>query len=125
MPTPGVPPVSVEDLRALIIPAAGIAIVTFTDGVLTARAFAARRGQEVEAAELRGRGLQHRRRADTRFSGSSSSSMPPSPTSSVAALYSLIALGLVVIVMVFARVGCWPCFDRRSSRRFGGICRYT
>ncbi len=29
--TPGVPPVSVEDLRALIIPAAGIAIVTFTD----------------------------------------------------------------------------------------------
>lgn len=106
LPTPGVPPVSVEDLRALIIPAAGIAIVTFTDGVLTARAFAARRGQEVNAnAELRAVGACNIAAGLTHgfpVSSSSSRTALADVVGGRTQLYSLIALGLVVIVMVFA-----------------------
>ena len=50
----GVPGIGVADLSALVIPAAGIAIVAFSDNVLTARTFAARHGQQIDAnAELR------------------------------------------------------------------------
>ncbi len=101
LPTPGVPPVSGGDLRALIIPAARIAIVTFTDGVDT-RLRHARRGQEVSNAnaELRAVGRTASPPGDTRFP------VVQQPyrlrrrrrwrTSC-----SLITLGLVVIVMVF------------------------
>ena len=47
-----------NDLATLIIPAAGIAIVAFSDNVLTARRFAARKGEEIDAnAELRAVGI--------------------------------------------------------------------
>lgn len=54
LPTVAVPDVSVKELLALIIPASGIAIVAFSDNVVTARIFALRKGQEIDAnAELR------------------------------------------------------------------------
>ena len=50
--------IPLADLSALLIPAAGIAIVAFSDNVLTARTFAARHGQRVDAnAELRALGV--------------------------------------------------------------------
>jgi high affinity sulfate transporter 1 len=56
-PTLGVPRVDPSDVVALILPAVGIAIVAFSDNVLTARAFAARDGEEIDAnAELRALG---------------------------------------------------------------------
>ncbi|MCV7300472.1 sulfate permease [Mycobacterium barrassiae] len=56
-PTLGVPRVDPGDVVALILPAVGIAIVAFSDNVLTARAFAAREGEEIDAnAELRALG---------------------------------------------------------------------
>ncbi|WP_237567996.1 SulP family inorganic anion transporter [Mycolicibacterium lacusdiani] len=55
---PGLPIVSSDALRELIVPALGIAIVAFSDDVLTARGFAARTGDDVDAnAELRALGL--------------------------------------------------------------------
>lgn len=58
LPTPGVPAISLADLTALLIPSVGIAIVAFNDNVLTARTFAARHGQRIDAnAELRALGV--------------------------------------------------------------------
>ncbi|MBK1787385.1 SulP family inorganic anion transporter [Prauserella cavernicola] len=48
LPVPGLSSVSSADLLALALPAAGIAIVGFSDNVLTARAFAGRAGHGVE-----------------------------------------------------------------------------
>ena len=58
LPTPGLPGIGLSELSTLVIPAAGIAIVAFSDNVLTARTFAARHGQRVDAnAELRALGV--------------------------------------------------------------------
>lgn len=57
LPLPGWPIVSGEEVRALIVPAMGIAVVAFSDNVLTARAFASRTGADVDPqAELRALG---------------------------------------------------------------------
>jgi high affinity sulfate transporter 1 len=48
LPLPELPPVTAADLADLLLPALGIAIVGYSDNVLTARAFAARKGQEVD-----------------------------------------------------------------------------
>ena len=49
---------ALTDLATLIVPAVGIAIVAFSDNVLTARAFATRRSEEIDAnAELRALGI--------------------------------------------------------------------
>lgn len=56
-PTLALPGPSREELKALVLPAAGIAVVAFSDNMLTARAFAAKAGDEIDAnAELRALG---------------------------------------------------------------------
>jgi high affinity sulfate transporter 1 len=55
---PGVPTVHASDIASLMLPATGIALVAFSDNVLTARAFAARDGDDVDVgAELRALGV--------------------------------------------------------------------
>ncbi len=49
LPIPRVPDLSMSDLRDLLLPAIGIAMVAFTDNVLTARAFATRGRYDVDA----------------------------------------------------------------------------
>lgn len=57
-PNVGLPDVALGDVASLLLPAVGIAIVAFSDNVLTARAFAARTGAEIDAnAELRALGV--------------------------------------------------------------------
>ena len=48
LPVPGLPALSVDDLVALLLPAVGVAIVGYSDNVLTARAFATRRGENID-----------------------------------------------------------------------------
>ncbi|MGW6427590.1 SulP family inorganic anion transporter [Nocardia sp. NPDC055053] len=48
LPTPGLPAMAMADVMALLLPAAGLAVVGFSDNALTARAFAARHGQHVQ-----------------------------------------------------------------------------
>ncbi|MFD4428723.1 SulP family inorganic anion transporter [Nocardia sp. NPDC058497] len=48
LPTPGLPAIAMADVMALLLPAAGLAVVGFSDNALTARAFAARHGQHVQ-----------------------------------------------------------------------------
>ena len=57
LPTPRVPPVSAAQVAALLLPAVGVAIVGYSDNVLTARAFASRNRYPIDAnAELRALG---------------------------------------------------------------------
>ncbi|MFC7493580.1 MULTISPECIES: SulP family inorganic anion transporter [unclassified Nocardioides] len=48
VPTPGLPDVDVGTVAALLAPALGVAFVGYTDNVLTARAFASKRGEVVD-----------------------------------------------------------------------------
>ena len=107
LPTPSLPGVGWADLSALVIPAAGIAIVAFSDNVLTARTFAARHSQRVDAnAELRalgvcnvGTGLLH----GFPVSSSGSRTALGDALGSRTQLYSVVSLVLVVVVMVAGR----------------------
>lgn len=49
LPVPSVPQVAAADVGKLLLPAVGIALVGFSDMVLTSRAFAARHGDTVDA----------------------------------------------------------------------------
>jgi sulfate permease, SulP family len=49
LPVPGLPDVAAADLTSLIGPAVGVAFVAYTDNILTGRAFAARKGETVDA----------------------------------------------------------------------------
>ena len=92
---------------ALLIPAAGIAIVAFSDNVLTARTFAVRHGQDVDAnAELRalgvcnvGAGLMH----GFPVSSSGSRTALGDALGSRSQLYSVVALVSVLVVMLAGR----------------------
>ncbi len=107
LPTPGLPGVPLADFSTLLIPAAGIAIVAFSDNVLTARTFAARHGQRVDAnAELRalgvcnvGTGLLH----GFPVSSSGSRTALGDALGSRTQLYSVVTLVFVLLVMVAGR----------------------
>ena len=49
LPIPRLPSISAADLTALLLPALGVALVGYTDAVLTGRAFATRRHERVDA----------------------------------------------------------------------------
>ena len=104
---PGLAAIPLADLTALLIPAAGIAIVAFNDNVLTARAFAVRHGQDIDAnAELRalgvcnvGAGMMH----GFPVSSSGSRTALGDAIGSRTQLYSLVTLAFVLVVMLFGR----------------------
>jgi len=104
---PAVSGISVTDIGALVLPAVGIAIVGFSDNVLTARAFAARRGERIDAdQELRalaaaniGSGLLH----GFPVSSSGSRTALGAAVGSRTQLYSLMALATVALTVLFAR----------------------
>ncbi len=107
LPTPGLPGIGLSELSTLVIPAAGIAIVAFSDNVLTARTFAARHDQRVDAnAELRalgvcnvGAGLLH----GFPVSSSGSRTALGDTLGSRTQLYSVFSLAFVLLVMVAGR----------------------
>lgn len=107
LPVPGVTGIPLTDLAALLVPAGGIAIVAFSDNVLTARTFAARKGQYIDAnAELRalgvsnlGAGLAH----GFPVSCSGSRTAVGDAVGSRTQLYSVVTLVVLVIVMLTAR----------------------
>jgi MFS superfamily sulfate permease-like transporter len=107
LPIPGVTGIPAAELVALVIPALGIAIVGFSDNVLTARAFGARQGQNVDAnAELRalglcnlGGGLMH----GFPMSSSGSRTAIGNAVGSRTQLFSLVSLVCLLAVMLTAR----------------------
>ncbi|WP_330230740.1 sulfate permease [Nocardia sp. NBC_00508] len=107
IPAPGLNSVAMNDVAALILPAVGIAVVAFSDNVLTARAFAARHGYRVEAntelaalgAANLGAGLLH----GFPVSCSASRTTIADAMGARTQLYSLVTLGGVLAVLFGAR----------------------
>ncbi|OXM45416.1 SulP family inorganic anion transporter [Amycolatopsis alba] len=106
LPVPGVPALSATDLPDLLLPAVGIAIVGFSDNVLTARAFAGKHGDRVDAdRELRAlaasnvtSGLLH----GFPVSSSGSRTALAMAMGARTQLYSITALGTVLATVFFA-----------------------
>ncbi|MGK2865706.1 MAG: SulP family inorganic anion transporter [Mycobacterium sp.] len=102
--TLGLPAVSVSELLALSGPALGIAVVAFSDNVLTARTFASRKGETVDAnAELRALGACNLATGVTQgfpVSSSGSRTALGDAVGSRTQLYSLVMLVTVVAVVI-------------------------
>ncbi|MET0899718.1 MAG: sulfate permease [Mycobacterium sp.] len=107
LPTPSVPAVSAADLVAMLIPAVGIAVVAFSDNALTGRAFAARRGESIDAnAELRALGICNVATGLTHgfpVSSSGSRTALGDAVGSRTQMYSLVALVSVIAVIFLGR----------------------
>ncbi|MGB3356368.1 MAG: sulfate permease [Mycobacterium sp.] len=103
LPGIDIPVLGLDEIVALIFPAVGIAIVAFSDNVVTARVFAARSGQEIDAnAEMRalgmcniGAGLTH----GFPVSSSGSRTAIGHALGSRTQVASLTSLGAVIIVL--------------------------
>lgn len=107
LPAPSVPLIPAADLVAMLIPAVGIAVVAFSDNVLTGRTFAARKGQTIDAnAELRSLGICNIATGLTHgfpVSSSGSRTALGDAVGSRTQVYSLVALASVVVVMLVGR----------------------
>lgn len=107
LPTPGLPDVSLGDLSALLPVAAGIALVGFTDNVLTARAIASRKGYRIDPnQELLALGLTNLSAGVSQgfpVSSSASRTAVPASLGSRTQLVSLVAAAFVVASLLFAR----------------------
>lgn len=104
LPTPGIPAVSVSDLTALLLPAVGVAIVGYTDNMLTGRAFATRNNYRVDAnSELLALGAVNVATGLLRgfpVSSSGSRTAIGDALGSRSQLYSLVALAAVIVVLL-------------------------
>lgn len=107
LPTPSVPVLPAADLLALLIPAVGIAVVAFSDNALTGRAFAARKGESIDAnAELRALGICNVATGLTHgfpVSSSGSRTALGDAVGSRTQVYSLVALASVIAVIFLGR----------------------
>lgn len=106
-PATGLPRVSPSDVVALILPAVGISIVAFSDNVLTARAFATGKGEEIDAnAELRALGVANVGVGLTQgfpVSSSGSRTALGDAVGSRTQLYSIVAVACVLVVVLWGR----------------------
>jgi high affinity sulfate transporter 1 len=118
LPIPG-------DLPALLLPAVGVLVVGYTDNVLTARAFAARRGYQIKAnAELLALGAANiGAGAMSGFPVSSSGSRTAlgDASGSRTQLHSLVAAAGVIAVLLFAR----PALAQFPLAALGAIVIYA
>ncbi|MBF6182151.1 SulP family inorganic anion transporter [Nocardia otitidiscaviarum] len=107
VPVPGVAGVAAADLTQLVLPAIGIALVGFSDNALTARAFAGRHGQRVDANRELGAmgatnlaaGVMHGFPVSCSASRTTIADLAGARTQA----YSLVALAAVLIVLFGAR----------------------
>ncbi|MGY1616660.1 sulfate permease [Geodermatophilus sp. SYSU D00691] len=106
LPDVGVPAVGLADLTALLPAAVGVAIVGFTDNVLTARAFAQRGGYRIDAdQELLALGVANVGVGLTQgfpVSSSGSRTVIGDALGSRSQLHSLVALATVVLALLLA-----------------------
>lgn len=103
---PEVSPPGIGDFPELLLPAFGVLLVSYTDNMLTARAFAARGGYKVDAnQELLALGTANIGAGLTRgfpVSSSGSRTALGDAAGSRTQLYSLVALACVLVVLLFA-----------------------
>ncbi|WP_406230402.1 SulP family inorganic anion transporter [Nocardia sp. NBC_01009] len=107
LPVPGFAGVATADITQLILPAVGIAVVAFSDNALTARAFAARHGRHIEAnTELAALGATNVAAGFLHGFPVSCSGSRTTIADAMGArtqMYSVVALGSVLVVLLGAR----------------------
>ena len=125
LPTLQVPDLSLSDLRDLLLPAVGIAVVGYTDNVLTARAFAARGRYDIDnnqellalgAANI-GSGLV----MGFPVSSSGSRTALGDSAGSRTQLYSLVAL----VVLLFVLLAGGPLLSHFPEAALGALIIYA
>jgi len=106
LPPIGLSSVPLADLGVLVAASGGVALVAFSDSVLNARVFAARKGETIDAnAELRALGLCNMGSAVCHgfpVSSSASRTALGELAGARTQMYSLVALSLLLAVMIFA-----------------------
>lgn len=104
---PAVPAIAVTDWTALLLPAVGIAVVGYSDNMLTARSFASRKGQNVDGnAELVALGAANIVAGFLRgfpVSSSGSRTAIGDAQGSRTQLHSLVAVLVVVLILLLGR----------------------
>jgi high affinity sulfate transporter 1 len=122
-PVPAFPPL--DDLAQLLLPAVGVLLVGYTDNVLTARAFAAKGGYEIDPnRELLALGAANIGAGLFRgfpVSSSGSRTAIGAASGSRSQVYSLVALASVVLVLLFFR----PVLANFPQAALGGIVVYA
>ncbi|WP_285505406.1 sulfate permease [Actinokineospora sp. NBRC 105648] len=107
LPSVGVPDVRLADLVDLVLPAVGVAIVGYSDNMLTARSFGARNGYRVNAnRELLALGAVNTATGLTGgfpVSSSGSRTVIGDAMGSRSQAYSLVALATVLVALLFGR----------------------
>jgi sulfate permease, SulP family len=125
LPVPGIPAISVDDLKLLILPAVGVALVGYTDTVLTGRAFATERHERVDAdQELLALGVANLTAAGLHgfpVSSSGSRTAVAAAAGAKSQLYSLVALAAVVATLLFAG----PLLSTFPSGALGALVVYA
>ncbi|CAI9414275.1 SulP family inorganic anion transporter [Nocardioides sp. T2.26MG-1] len=125
LPRPSLPSVSAGDIGSILLPAVGLAIVAYSDNVLTARTFAVRNGYPIDgdqeflalgAANLAS-GVMH----GFPVSSSGSRTVIGDALGSRSQLYSLVALATVLLTMVFLR----PVLASFPTAALGAIVVYA
>lgn len=105
LPSPAWPAASAEDLRALLLPALGVVLVGYSDSITTARAFAHRRHERVDAnTELLALGVSNAGAGLLQgfpVSSSASRTALGDASGSRTQVHSLVAGLCVVVVLVF------------------------
>jgi sulfate permease, SulP family len=121
LPTPALPAVTTAELVSLVPAAIGVAIVGYTDNVLTARAFASRHGYRIDAnQELLALGTANLSAGLLRgfpVSSSASRTAVGDAVGSRSQLHSLVALAAVIAVLLFGR----PLLESFPSAALGAI----
>jgi high affinity sulfate transporter 1 len=107
LPVPSLPHVGTSDLGALLLPAVGLAVVGYSDNILTARAFAARNGYATDANQellaLGGANIAAGLVHGFPVSSSGSRTVIGDAVGSRSQLFSIIAVGAVVVSLLLIR----------------------
>jgi sulfate permease, SulP family len=107
LPRFGLPQVSISDIQSLLLPALGIAVVGYSDNVLTARAFASRNGYGIAAdQELLALGMANLSNGLTHGFAISSSASRTALSESAGGktqMYAIVAVIVVILELLFLR----------------------
>ncbi len=125
MPLPGLPGVDLHVMLELVVPAIGVAIVGYSDNVLTARAFAAKRHERIDAdQEFLALGIANLATGLTHgfpVSSSASRTVIGDAMGARTQVYSLVTLAGVVVSMV----ALGPVLAAFPVAALGGVVAYA
>lgn len=125
LPTPSLPDLRAVDVAALLPAALGIAVVAYSDNVVTARAFAARRREEIDnSQEFLALGVANLSAGVLHgfpVSSSGSRTVLGDASGSRTQLYSLVALGTVLVTVFFLG----PVLSRFPTAALGAVVVYA